>query len=198
VPRDLETICLKCLQKQPDKRYPTALALGEDLRRFLEGKPIHARPVGALERIARWARRRPDAALLTVAVALGLTLGVPGWLWARWRYESELAEAGKHAALQEERRRAAERIATLDEERRRAAEEIAEAHRYHTLLYRAAEAVANRRAGWTFQGLKDLEEAGRLPTEARNLARLRSLAAPCLAGVDVRRKAVLAEDFPPY
>jgi tetratricopeptide (TPR) repeat protein len=64
VPRDLETICLKCLQKDPRRRYASALALAQDLARFLAGEPVHARPIGYLEALAKWARRRPTAAAL--------------------------------------------------------------------------------------------------------------------------------------
>jgi len=71
VSRDLETICLKCLAKEPQRRYASALALAEDLDRFLAGKPIRGRRVGAWERSIKWARRRP----LVVAVA-GLVLAV--------------------------------------------------------------------------------------------------------------------------
>ncbi len=75
IPADLETICLKCLRKEGEKRYPTAAALADDIRRFLDGVPIAARPVSAWERTRKWARRRPAlAALVVVSVLASLTL----------------------------------------------------------------------------------------------------------------------------
>jgi WD40 repeat protein len=83
VPRDLETICLKCLEKEPGKRYDSAAALAEDCRRFLAREPINARPARWWERAVKWSRRRPAVAGLTVAVVVASLLGlaVAGWQW---------------------------------------------------------------------------------------------------------------------
>lgn len=106
VPRDLETICLKCLQKDPQRRYSTAAALADDLQRFLRGEPIAARRTGRLATLAKWMRRHPALAAHQVAILLlALTLvGEGGWLIGK-RISTERAveeELRKAVRLQEQ------------------------------------------------------------------------------------------------
>ena len=120
ISRDLETICLKCLEKQPGRRYATAEALADDLDRLLSGRPIVARPVGTWGRAWKWARRRPIEACLTAAVFVVAVLGLSGIVW-QWRnalaqrdtahqelYRANMAAAA--AALQLHNSSAARRI----------------------------------------------------------------------------------------
>lgn len=132
--RDLETICLKCLQKDPTRRYPTGTELAEDLDRYLKGQPIHARPIGHVEKGIRWCRRNPLASTLLAGIALTLITAtsvsllfadtanrerIVAQLNARQAVEARVAEqklreAAERSAIAEKKAREdTERITTL-------------------------------------------------------------------------------------
>jgi tetratricopeptide (TPR) repeat protein len=98
VPADLETVCLKCLHKDPRKRYASALDLAEDLARFLRGEPVQARRAGAWERLWKWARRRPTAAALVVVSVLSALTLVAGGLVSNAQLQRAVKQAQDNEA----------------------------------------------------------------------------------------------------
>src|SRR5262249_27685876 len=109
-PRDLETICMQCLQKDPRRRYPTAQALADDLHAWLDSRPIAARRVGPAERAWLWCKRKPAVAALSAAILLALIAGTTGVVAVQSRANTRLSATNtqlkiSNEALEQERRR---------------------------------------------------------------------------------------------
>ena len=105
-PRDLETIAMKCLQKEPERRYASALALAEDLCAYRDGRPIAARPVSFGERAVKWARRRPAIAALLALVVLVSVVGFSLVTW-QWQIATTALDDTEKALRSEEEQRIA-------------------------------------------------------------------------------------------
>ena len=142
IPRDLETVCLKCLQKEPARRYGSAEELADEFRRYLEGRPIEARPTSRVARAARWCRRNPTVATLgSVVGALLLLLAVGGPLLAIKQSRLAAREAQARQEADAEARRVSLVYRTAEQHYRQAfelleslVEKVPDSSRYHQPL----------------------------------------------------------------
>jgi WD40 repeat protein len=160
-PTDLETICLKCLEKEPRRRYASAGALADDLRRYLAGEPIAARPVGPVGRTWRWCRRNPAVATLTGLAALLLVVITVGALVG-------------NVILRQQLRRA-------EDAEREGNHKLWQAH-----LDRAGARRVSRQPGQRFDSLRAIQEARKLPVPpGRSLDDLRNEAIAALVLPDL-------------
>ncbi len=161
IPRDLETIVLKAIEKDPKERYVTAEAMAEDLRRFLDDEPIQARRASAAERSARWARHHPTIAVLGAGLAAVLIISTI----------ASLVVAGRMANLVQSERKS------------RAA---AQAETYRAVLSEARALRVGHQPGWREEALGDLARLAVMPTPRRDLTELRTEAAAALKTPDIR------------
>jgi WD40 repeat protein/serine/threonine protein kinase len=173
VPRDLETICLKCLERDSKTRYSTAQEMADELDRFLQGKPIRARPISQSEKILRWCRRKPAIATLTIALAillLGFAIGGPISA-ARINSARRAAELNLYVADMNLAGQA------LENHNLRRARELLEKHSPHALSAVAGSVPHERSAqadlrGWEWRYLSGQCHGDELTTLARGSAQV--------------------------
>ncbi len=168
VPGDLETICLKCLEKQSERRYASAAALGEDLDRYLRGIPIKARAVTPMERGFRWCHRNPGTALLSLLTLLSVIAFTAGMT----RLVSRLNSANEQARLQD--------LALKSEESRSATREFYARYGY------IRERGLNRPLGWLQTNLDEIKDAAKLTETQDGHQLLRSESLRCFCSFDAR------------
>lgn len=174
VPRDLETICLKCLEKDPRRRYHSALELAEDLHRFREGLPILARPTAAWQRAWKWAKRKPALTLLilgaisAVVVGFAISVKVNVELQAAADRERDLARQAdlERQIAEQQRQLAREETIRAEELRRQAEAEALLARRSNYALQLAQIFALNERD--PRQAMLLLEDPRRCPPELRD------------------------------
>lgn len=199
IPLDLETVCLKCLEKDRRKRYGSASDLAEELRRYLNGKPILARPVGRVERAWRWCRRNPIVAGLLAAVALSLAGGT--WVSTWFAIKAQARAEGEA----EQRREAVRQTSIAQEQLTRSewllyANTIAAAHREGELNNPTGaighlDRTQRERRGWEFYYLRSQNtQSQRLSIAAHDqkvLALARSVDGRLIASSGRDRKVAL-------
>ncbi|QDU29698.1 Serine/threonine-protein kinase PknB [Anatilimnocola aggregata] len=163
LPRELDAITFKCLEKSSSARYESAADLADDLQRFLDGRPIRARAQGYVQQSIRWCRKYPSRALLlvTVFIALGLLL-TTGSIYSRWQYADKLAKEQQQNAATE---------------------------RYYATVTRARNLIARRTPDWTKVAEDQLRAAIANQTPVADPLELRALATEFLAGFDLNEVA---------
>ena len=153
LPRDLQAVCLKCLQKNPEARYASAAALADDLQRFVTGRPTEAHPPGYLGLIVKWCRRRPSVAALVLVSALATAGLLAGGWWHATRLGSALRIAENQRAEAIQQRMVADamrRKAMLSEQRIRHGV-------YATHIRIAHKALSRGDLGWAIQSLEQCQ-----------------------------------------
>jgi eukaryotic-like serine/threonine-protein kinase len=183
IPRDLETIVLKAVEKAPEARYQSAHEMGEDLRRFIADEPIQARQISAAGRYWRWSRRNPAiAALCGVLSAVLLAVTIGSLLVAR--RHSKLADVERASRLE----------ADLAREKADTANALAEAEAYRAMFSEVKALRVGRQPGWRELALANLTRLSVMQTPRRDQVELRTEAAASLGTPDIRLAARI--EFP--
>ena len=178
VDADIETLCLKCLEKDPARRFASAGELAAELARYLNHEPILSRPIDAVTRAWRWCLRRPYVAAsigLGAALFAAITIGIPYLVWQ----QSQLALAKSDSQIQELKLKE-QTIATEQ------ANALAATQEYHATVREVREKRVKPSPGWTWNALELLEKAANSPAAGKDIVELRSLIAETITTLDLR------------
>ncbi|GIX05424.1 MAG: hypothetical protein KatS3mg114_1293 [Planctomycetaceae bacterium] len=178
IPWDLEKVCLKALQKSPERRYATAAEIGDDLQRFLEGRPVLARAIGYHERVFKWCRRHVAETALLGTLLLVTIVGLSWLLY----YDYSLALSQLRAQHYEHK------SMQLAEQRQRA-EDAANMQLQYSLLHAAQREVAHGALGWPSRTQALIEQAAEAAPLTREVSSWRSVLAASLQGTEFRTAA---------
>lgn len=180
IPKDLESICLRCLEKQPEKRYASVADLHEDVERFIGGQPTRARPVTRLEKSRRWIGRNPGQFVAIVTLALSMLTLMIATTWYVTRI-SFLESVGK----------------SRDEALRQAYKRD-ELNAYFSLASSIQSRIADRNNGWTWENQRDIQKAVVLVPSEDEKRHLRELLIQTMQGFDLRKRAIIASSIDPF
>ena len=179
VDADIETLCLKCLEKDPARRFASAGELAAELARYLNHEPILSRPIGAVTRAWRWCLRRPYVAAsigLAIALFAAITVGIPYLIWQ----QSLLALAKSDSQIQAMKLK--EQTIATDQ-----ANQLAATQEYHATVREVREQRVKPSPGWTWNALGLLEKAANSPAAGKDIVELRSLIAETITTLDLRQ-----------
>ncbi len=175
VPRDLETVVLKAIAHDPAHRYQTPAEMAEDLKRFVEDRPVRARRAGGTERAWRWCRRNPLPAGLLAGIVLTILVGFAGVCW-----QLRETEAARQDEISQRGR------AEQSEQDANQSREAAQAETYRHLFSEAKALRAGHEPGWRDEALADLARLAAAPCRQRDPFELRTEAVAVLATPDIR------------
>lgn len=184
VDAEIETLCLKCLEKDPARRFASAGELAAELARYLNQEPILSRPISTVTRAWRWCQRRPYVAAsigLSICLFAAITIGIPFLVWQ----QSQLALAKYDERIQAMKLKEQTIVA-------RQAKALAATKEYHATVQEVRAQRVKRSPGWTWNALDRLRKAAESPAAEKDMVELRSLIAETITTTDVREAGRLS------
>ncbi len=191
VDEDIETLCLKCLEKDPARRFTTAGELAAELNRYVNHEPILSRPISNATRVLRWCRRRPYVAAsigLAVSLVMAIAIGIPYLFWQ----QSQLIQQQTQLQLAQSEQQIQSLKLKEQELATDQANQLAATQEYHATVREVREKRVKPTPGWTWPALDLLQKAAESPAAGKDFVELRSLIAETITTPDLREAGRLS------